>query len=463
MRNLLPVTTAAAMLLTWMSGCGVAGQRLEYMQIERSAAAPPRPSIPAETPDRELDARLAREAPLDSILQLVQQRNPELLEARARVQASLAKARVSSRLPDLEFKYEQWGVPLDRPLRLDEAQTLMFGLRQTFPAAGSRGAQERVSLQEAWMALDALRGRERALLAQARRGYYDLYRAEREYEIHLEHVELADRVVGLARSNYQVGRGTQQDVLSTLVELSRLHNDVAQIEQERRSSRALLNALLARRPDAPLAVPPEPEVTTAKFHVAELDSLLLENRPELDAAEHGIRRGQATLDLAKSQARWPDIMVGADYWLMPGMDPKHAYGAMVSFSLPWFNPAHRREVRAAELELESERRVGEAALNMARYELHDALARLEASRQSLTVIVRDLLPQARQNFESARAAFAAGQGNALGVLDALRSQLDVQLQRSRALASMQANLSDLERAVGVSLSEFPESSRGGRP
>jgi len=45
------------------------------------------------------------------------------------------------------------------------------------------------------------------------RAFFDYYRADREYRIHLEHVELATHIVELARQNYQTGRATQQDVL----------------------------------------------------------------------------------------------------------------------------------------------------------------------------------------------------------------------------------------------------------
>ena len=47
--------------------------------------------------------------------------------------------------PILELKYEQWGVPLARPYALDEANTLMLGVRQTFPAWGSLDARGRAA------------------------------------------------------------------------------------------------------------------------------------------------------------------------------------------------------------------------------------------------------------------------------------------------------------------------------
>src|SRR5439155_20736923 len=109
------------------------------------------------------------------------------------------------------------------------------------------------------------------LAAGVRRSYYDYYRADREYRIHLEHVALASDVVELARANYRVGKGTQQDVLRTIVELSKLHNDIAAIEQQRTSARAMLNTLMARPPDAPLGPPAAFQAAAVQPRLEELE------------------------------------------------------------------------------------------------------------------------------------------------------------------------------------------------
>src|SRR5678816_3105779 len=72
-----------------------------------------------------------------------------------RARAAGARSEAASRLPDLEAKYEQWGVPLSRPFALDRADTLMFGLRQTFPAWGSLEARGRAAQEDAGGAHDA--------------------------------------------------------------------------------------------------------------------------------------------------------------------------------------------------------------------------------------------------------------------------------------------------------------------
>jgi len=143
-------------------------------------------------------------------------------------------------------------------------------------------------------------------------------------------------------------------------------------------------------------------------------------------------------------------MVGLDYWYMPMFpDFQHAYGAMVAINLPWLSGRRRDEEREAEQTVQAERHALESTKNTVRYELRDAAARVESARQSFTIIDQDLLAQAKRSLDATQAAYAAGQGDAVGVLDALRSYLQVRIERVQALAELASSQTDLERAAGT--------------
>ena len=57
--------------------------------------------------------------------------------------------------------------------------------------------------------------------------------------------------------------------------------------------------------------------------------------------------------------------------------------------------------------------------------------------------------QARRSLEATQAAYAAGHGDALGLLEALRSYLQVRIERVRALAELASSEADLKRAAGL--------------
>jgi outer membrane protein, heavy metal efflux system len=395
------------------------------------------------------DAELARSARLETILRVALGRNRDLAENQARARAAEARGRAASRLPDLEAKYEQWGVPLARPYALNEANTVMVGVRQTFPAWGSLEARGRAAAEDAASAQDAARTRRQEVAAQVRRAFASYYGADQELRLHLEHVGLTSRVLELARLNQRTGHGSLQDVLRLELELTRLHTDVARIERQQRSSRALLNALMDRPSDAPIG-PPEDLSVTPTTDIAALEKGIDRRRPEVVAATHGVRRSEALLDGARRSARFPNIMVGLDYWYMPTFpDFQHAYGAMVAINLPWLSGRHGDEEREAEQTMAAEREALESTKNTVRYELRDAAARVDSARQSFTIIDQDLLAQAKRSLDATQAAYAAGQGDAIGLLDALRSYLQVRIERVRALAELASSQTDLERAAGT--------------
>jgi len=241
------------------------------------------------------------------------------------------------------------------------------------------------------------------------------------------------------------------DVLRLELELTRLHTDVAHLEQQQRSAGALLNALMDRDPDAPLGPPEDLSVVPpSPLDLAALERDIDANRPEIAAATHAVRRGEALQDDANAAARFPNLMVGLDYWYMPAFpDFHHAYGAMVGINLPWLASRHRDEQREAEAMVEAERHALAATRNTVRYELRDAAARVDSARQSFTIIDQDLLAQAKRSVDATQAAYAAGQGDAAGLLDALRTYLQVRIERVRALTDLASSQADLERAAGT--------------
>jgi outer membrane protein TolC len=229
--------------------------------------------------------------------------------------------------------------------------------------------------------------------------------------------------------------------------------DIAGIEQQKRSAQALLNALMDRDPDAvlgPAREMPAPDLlVSTQEDMADADRRLDQRRPELKAAARAVKRSEAALDVAKREADLPSFMVGADYWYMPTQPVRNGYGAMVSMSLPWLNPRHRDEVKAAERTGAAERSALRAQQAAARFQLRDADAKLRAARQTLALIHDHVLADARRSFESAQAQFQSGQGDATSVLDGARNYLQVRIEEVRAIADLESSRADYARAAGL--------------
>ena len=206
-----------------------------------------------------------------------------------------------------------------------------------------------------------------------------------------------------------------------------------------------------RPSDAPLG-PPEDLSVTPTTDVAALASSIDANRPEVVAAapRRAPRRGAARRRAPRRRAS-RSVMVGLDYWYMP-MFPSTSGTPMARWS-----PSTCRGCRGAvatksgkrSRRVQAERHALESTKNTVRYELRDAAARVDSARQSFTIIDQDLLAQAKRSLEATQAAYAAGQGDAVALLDALRSYLQVRIERVQALAELASSQADLERAAGT--------------
>jgi outer membrane protein TolC len=389
---------------------------------------------------------LEQQATLEKIIEEALTQSPELREAAARARRAREEAPVAGALPDMELRYQLWDAPFSNPLGMGAH---MVGVGQTFPAPGSLAAKTRAGTESARIADESRRAAAEELVTRVRRAFYDYQRASRQIDIQLEHRVIAERFLELARGRYQAGKASQQDVLRAGVELRRLDTDLAALEQSRSSARALLNTLMGRDAEAPLGPPEAVEAPREEPAIEQLANSIDSNRPEIAAADHAVARSEASLRAASREAKLPSIMLGAEYMAMPMAEEPNAFGAMVSITLPWLNPSHRHEVKAAEEALLADRQSGRSVRLAARFQLADAAARYRAARRSFEAIEQELLPLARRSFEAAEAGFASGGTSALEVLDAERSFLAVRLDRERALAELLTSRAELLRAAGM--------------
>jgi outer membrane protein, heavy metal efflux system len=441
---LLPSLHALIVALCAVPAVGQAQSRDERGESETGL----RPSAAAIAPQAVADAELAREVRFDTVLRTALARNSDLAEAAARTRAARSATSAAGRLPAPQFAYQLWAAPLARPYALDEAEMHMFGIQQTFPALGSLSARAKAVAAQADVAEQAERARWHDVTQRVRRAYAEYYRADTELRVHEQHATLVRQILELARAAYQSGRTTQQDVLRTTLELTRLHNDLAMLEGERQSARALLNTLMARPIDAPLGPPAGLDSADMQARLEKLERSDVTQRAELLAVNDAIRARQHEIEAARASGRWPEIMVGLQYMLMPMANEPHAYGAMLSFSLPWLTDRYEDEAHAAEASLAAERSSWNSLRDAARHQLSAAAARAKAARASLVIIERDLVPQAQQSFEAAQALYRGGQAESLSIFDAMRSLLEIRIAQERARVVLEFALADMERAVG---------------
>jgi outer membrane protein TolC len=395
------------------------------------------------------DAQL--EQPLDrrTVLRAALQRNPTVRVSEQRARGMRASAKAEGGLPSPELMGQVWQVPFSHPGKLD-AQMIMIGVSQNFPAPGVLSAREQSMTAQA-KEEEAMGGeRARMVLKEAGHAFSDYQESSAKHGIHRGHLQIARHLFDVAEARHAAG-GSLVDVTRAQVELSRVEADVVTDATLVESARSHLNALLGRDPGAPLGPPIETDPMVVAWDVPTLLAKAHDSRPELKQALAQREAREYAVKAAQREATWPSVTVGALYFPPTDAVPVQSYGASLSMSLPWLWGANGDRK-------EAERELSQAAatnVEAVRFPIDAEVVTAEANARSAAYrlqVLRDrTLPASRRSFDVAQAGFESGRIDLMTVLDARRSVVDVEHDVVMARSELDHALTDLEAAVGTEL------------
>src|ERR1017187_3749890 len=104
----------------------------------------------------------------------------------------------------------------------------------------------------------------RRVVAEVKAAYYDYFLYDKALQITRKDKDLLQKLSSISEARYRVGKGMQQDVLRSQVEISLLLQRITVLEQQRATAQARLNTFLAR--DLRSALPPAAGVEPAALN-----------------------------------------------------------------------------------------------------------------------------------------------------------------------------------------------------
>jgi outer membrane protein TolC len=417
------------------------------LSLVGSATAPV--SAFAETPGI-TDAELAHGIDRGSVVRAVLARSPRLKAQADRVRAMRSMSAAEGRLPDPEVMFQIWQVPFERPVSFSDAQMIMGGIIQSFPAPGSLSARAAARNHAANAEEAILADKARDVVRAAEHAYVDLAEATARHHSHVVHHDVVDKIVRAVEARQAAG-GTLDDVTQVQLELARLDADIATEAAAMDRGKAHLNALLARAFDAPLGPVETSEPMMVALTPDALVAMAERARPDLRAADARVAAENATLELARREATLPSFSVGAYYFAPTTLMPFNGYGVSASMTLPWVWGGGARKREAAEaLGQAAAHDVDEARLEIG-VDVGTAAASARAAAERLRVLRSRALPAAQRALDAAFASYRSGGGGLLGVLRARQAVVDIEMELVMARALLDHALADLDWAVGAPL------------
>jgi len=380
--------------------------------------------------------------------------SPALEAAKADTRVARADAAAVSALPEPELMLEIWEIPIEQPAALDRAGMVEIGLKQRFPAPGSLSRRRRAREHGAERLGELGRITGRAVARDAAHLFIDYAVAVELERLHAEHHAVIAELESVAVARFSAGE-SPLDAVSVHIESARIEAAIAEARASIDASRARMNALLGKAPDAPLGSPRLGPASTVASSPEALVRLAHASRPELRAAASKVAEERAELDAREREALVPSFELAALYFPPLGMQEEHGYGVSAGMSLPWLWGGRRSEAYAQDLRRDAalaERR--SAALGVADQSLAALGAVLARSRRYDT-LTRSVRVALERQVTIAESRLGTGRELLPVAVDGRRALLDLDAEIAEARGALEHALVDLDWAAGAPVPRVP--------
>ena len=387
---------------------------------------------------------------LQSLIEEMSVRSPEIKAARERWEAAKAVVPQVQTLPDprLQFGYQR--MPMTEPL-----QGAMYGFGQEIPFPGKLSLKGDIAQRDAERLEQEYNATRLRLIAVLKETYFNLHFVHKSIEIVEKNKTLLMQFEKTAKARYSVGQAAQQDVFRAQVEISRVLDRLAVLDQQKESVHAAINRFLNRPPAGPLGTPEEIQATILTSPLPELSRRTEAFSPALMASAKSVDRSEQTVALAQRQY-YPDFDVTA-LGLRNDRSNDNGYQVMLGTKIPLFYETKQRQgVREALAGLAGAREDLTATKQDLLFQVKDGFVQAQRAERLITLLRDAIIPQATLGLQAAQAGYAVGKVDFLTLLNSLLTLQESQLELHSEMVSHERAVARLEAVTGGPLSPIQE-------
>lgn len=373
------------------------------------------------------------------VVRYAKDRRAEVSASKWRAYAARQRPAVVSALPDPMVM----GAIDHLPFSFKGAD-LSLSVQQEFPFSRVRTHRRHAAEAEADRSVAETARVTLEVEAEALDAYFSLAERRGMAVILDEQIELVNEIVIFARSHYAAGQGTEADVLRPENEAARMRAERLALTSESRAAEATLNTALAREVSASVPElgwddPGDPPA------LAVLVNEGLAARPELQVIR--AERARADAEIKSAESAYSPVgflRAGPSYTMTEGMGMM----AMLGVSVPIWRSRLAAGVRDAQATSSAAQSELIATQRAVLGEIASSREGVVAQRARLVAIQVEILPRARRVVTSSIGAFASGQYQMIGVLEAARDLRSVRIEELAARIRLGMAWSRLQRATG---------------
>jgi outer membrane protein TolC len=386
---------------------------------------------------------------LEPLVQEAIEKNPKIIAARERHSALKEKVPQAGALEDPMLGFGVVNLPNNFDFNEEDMTAKEISVSQKFPFPGKRSLSEEAAAEEAEAGAAEVNEIANQVVRDVKTAFYDLSHAYRSMDAIQRNKSILEELVKITQSRYALGRGIQEEVIRSQVEISKMVDDLIMIEQQKRALAAKLNYFLNRPPNSPVGRPAEVEFRPVALSIEDLQQKAVADSPMLKALKQDIAARGKNVEAAKR-----------DY--LPDFNLKFAYGqredrldmytGMIEMNLPlFFKSKQERKVAESFANVRSAQAKYDSAQSEIFFMIADMGSMVQRLERRIELYRTGIIPQTRMQIDTAMSAYMVNKADFMTLLDSRMRLYRFELDYHEALTNYERSLAALEALVGAPL------------
>lgn len=379
--------------------------------------------------------------------------NPEIQAAQQEREAARHRIAPAQALDDPMLEAGVINAPLaSSPFNREDMTMKMIGLSQRLPFPGKRGLRKEIASKDAEAIEQGYHETVNRVVHDLKTAYFDLGLTIEMIKLVEKNRQTLEHFLRIAEGRYQVGQGSQADVLKAQTQVSRMQDRLLGLAREQPVFEADLIRTLGRRAEGVVPVPMPLHIQEAVLNLEALQREALTQRPQLLALQSLITRNEKSVDLAR-RTYYPDFDVRLSYGqrdnMLDGTRRDDMVSMTVAMNLPvWRGSKIEPRIMESQALLDQASSLYQAQSNEIAARLRQQIAMTDQSLKSVKLYRTTILPQARLTVESALAAYQVNRVDFLTLLDNQMTVFDYEANFITAVANYNKTLAEIDFLVG---------------
>ena len=384
---------------------------------------------------------------LDHAITLALQHNHTLLAARLTIQESQAEEITANLRPDPVLGADAQFLPF-QPVTsdyFDQNAQFDIGLSYLFERGRKRQHRLQAAKDTTAVTTSQVADNERALTFLVASDFVNVQLAESTLALAEQDLKSFQNTVDISNIRYKDGDMSEADLLKIKLQLLQFQTDLSQAQLARVQALIMLRQSLGfESVSADYDVAGDLDYQPVRAKRDDLESLAIQQRPDLRAAVQGVTAAQSQYELQKAIGK-RDITGTADYSHTGGTN---AVSLFMSMPLPIFD-RNQGEIARTRYAITQSQETQKGAQEQVLTDVVNAYEGLQTNDQIIQLYRGGYLDQAQQSRDISEYAYKRGAASLLDFLDAERSYRTVQLAYRQSLAAYQLAVEQLREAVGT--------------